>query len=325
MLGRARTLLARWSGGQNVQDAPPSDVPVQRWTDDELDARRRALEDLPSHAWTANDHFAAFEYIVQRYYPRSEPLLRSNWDAAMERMRRQVDANLQAAADGTLQPSDFEEINRRYQEFRAQLHRSYEMPLADFQRIVMPALRRYPFGEGLAMDAVDTERLWNASASIRADSSPAASHTRSDARDQLLGRVGSTFLDAAAALRSTYEILRRARNAGCTDLTLIAPLRCGCLHDLLDGRTVTVTDLLGAFEAGAPHIPPPRTPCTISETPDLCRLSFMPIEPRMSRVGNDEDFADWLDANLHAPCTPLDADWEARLEERVAQRLASLD
>ncbi len=323
MLGRIKALLTRGSREQNTHDIPPSEASVRRWTDEELDVRRQALENLPLYAWTATEHYAALEYIVQRYYPRSEPLLRSNWDAAMERMRCQVDANLQAAAGGTLPPSDFEEINQRYQEFREQLHRSYAMPLADFQRIVMPGLQRYPFAEGLALDAVDTERLWNASASVLADGPPAARYARSDARDQLLGRVGPTLIDAAVALRSTYETLRRARNAGCTEVVLIAPLRCGCVHDLLDGRTAMVADLLRALEVGAPQIPPPRTPCTVSEAPDLCRVSIMPIEPRVSRPGDEADFADWLDANLSTPRSSLDADWEAKLEERVAQRLAS--
>ena len=203
--------------------------------------------------------------------------------------------------------------------------RPYAMPLTDFQRIVIPALRRYPFAEGLALDAVDTERLWNASASILADSPPAARYARSDARDQLWGRVGPTLIDAAVALRSTYEALRWARNAGCTEVVLIAPLQCGCVHDLLDGRTARVADLLGALEAGVPQIPPPRTPCTASEAQGLCRVSIIPIEPRRSQPGDDADFADWLDANLSTPHTPLDAEWEARLKERVAQRLASSD
>lgn len=320
MLRRVRALLTQWSKGQAVQDASTPDAPVRRWTTEELDVRLQALKNLPPHVWSANEHYAALEYIVQRYYPHSVPLLRSNWDAAMVRMQRQVDANLQAVADGTLPPSEFEEINRRYREFREQLHRSYEMPLADFQRVVMPALRRYPFAEGLAMDAGDTEKLWNASISIGVDSSPERRYARSNARDQLLGRFGPIVIDAAAALRSTYEILRRARNAGSSEVTLIAPLRCGCVHDLLDERTVTVASLLEALEAGAPQIPPPRTPCTVSESPELCRVSIMPIEPRVPRLGDDADFADWLDANLSAPRPPLDADWEAKLEERVMER-----
>lgn len=303
----------------------PANVAVRRWTDEKLDMRLRALEALPAHAWTSNDHYAAIEYIMQLYYPRTEPLLQHDWDAAMVTMRRQIDANLQAATDGTSPPSDFEEVNRRYQEFREQLHRSYEMSLADFRRIVMPALERYPFANGLVVSAGDVENLWRASASIHADSPPASKHARSDAHDRLIGRVGDAVIEAASALRGTYEILRRAHKCGCKDVKLFVSHRCGCLNDLLNDRTVSVADLLEGFEAGAPQIPPPRTPCSVSESPTVCRVSLMPIEPLMSRPSDDSSFSEWLEANLRPSRLPLDRDWGVKLEARVKQRLNSAD
>lgn len=323
MLKKIKGLLNRWRGQAPSLDPNTADVPVVRWTDEELAAKLKTLENLPAQSWSIDDHCQAIEYLFQRYYPRSEPLLKSRFESTMAEMRERVISNIDDGKTGLPEEPTYEKRNRIHQDYSDRLNQPHEMPLLEFERVVITALQRYPFAQGLTLNTGDTHALWLATKPFHSNESISSKHVRSNARDELIGVIDEAVIDAALALRGTYEKLIQARNAGCKDATLICRNRCACLRDLLDNRTVAVAELIAEYEAGEPSIPPPITPCMAegSIRPDC--LTLMPIEPQVLLPSDDADFAKYLEATLNPFRRPLDHSWKERLTERVAQHPSS--
>lgn len=282
---------------------------VRRWDAAELEGRKQRLERLPSEEWTKQDHYDAIEFLFQRYYPRSEPISQTQWESTLSELRAKVEQNLELAAQGKLTPSKVvEETNALIEKQRALLNDSYDIPLHDFERIVLPALARFPFAEGLQLSPSYISILYAATAS---------SYEGRSARDRLIGCFHDAVIDAAKQLRKTYEILRRARNADCKNVKLIVPSRCSCLNDLLNDKIVQVADVLRSYEAGAPIFPPNRTPCTVCESPNLCQLRLLPWPKVSRRPGDDEEFAQLMESILYPDDMPPSEDWQQQLEQRT--------
>lgn len=317
MLKKIGVLLNRWWKQVPSPDIDKSDALLRRWTDEELAAKLKSLEDLPAQSWSIEDHSDAIEYIFQRYYPHSEPLLQSRFDATMAEMRTRVISNLEEAKNGPTEEPAHEKINRINREYLDHLNRPHVMSLPEFQRVVMTALPRCPFAHGLMLNNGEIRTLWLATKPHIGADPMSSKHTRSDARDKLIGVIDMSVIDAAQALRNTYEKLVQARNAGCNDAELICRNQCTCLCDLLDNRTVSIAELISEYEAGEPSIPPPHTPCMSSGSMRPDCVVLLPIQPRVLLPGDDADFAEYLEATLNPQRKPLDHNWKERLAERV--------
>jgi hypothetical protein len=70
------------------------DSPMQRWSQEKLSGIKQYLECKPSIEWAPEDHYLAVEYLVQRYLPADDTRTESEYQAALEKLKRKIDWNI---------------------------------------------------------------------------------------------------------------------------------------------------------------------------------------------------------------------------------------
>lgn len=190
--------------------------------------------------------------------------------------------------------------NDRCRKIGELMNSSYFMTFEDFRTILLPALSRFPFvGEASGLPDELVTLLWHASTEHKADAEHFERHAIAEARDSLIGYIHPSVLKTCSQLRHHYEVLRRAKNAGCGTARVLVRAECKCLHSTLDGVEFSVDDALSAYydsASGAPLLPPAETHCCELESPDICSVYLTAMEP--SAEGEDSEFAAKLKKTL---------------------------
>lgn len=183
--------------------------------------------------------------------------------------------------------------NDRRQKIDELMNSSYFMTFEDFKTVLLPALNRFPFvGEAPEVsDELDT-LLWQASADDKASAKHLEPHVIAEARASLIGYVHPSVLKTCSQLRHHYEVLRRAKNAGCDTVRVVVHTECKCLHATMDGVELSVNDALSAYyddTSITPLFPPAETYCSRLDSPDICSVYLTVVEP--PAPGADAEFA----------------------------------
>lgn len=135
---------------------------------------------------------------------------------------------------------------------------TYTMSQEEFTQIIPPLLLKYPFGpifisnEDAALLCVSTGKDY-----------PESYH----ARDAIKWKHNDATIDVSGQLRFNYEMLRRAKEDGCSVAIISAHDNCKCMRHIA-GREVLVDEALAAFEgrkSSAPIIPPTELPCCFDQ------------------------------------------------------------
>lgn len=157
------------------------------------------------------------------------------------------------------------------------------MTFEDFKTVLVPALNRFPcVGEASGLSDGLTTLLWHASTKHEANAEPVERCVIAQARDSLIGAIHPSVLKTCSQLRHHYEVLRRAKNAGCDTVRVVVRAECKCLHASLDGVELSVSDALSAYYDGtsnAPLFPPAETYCAGLDSPDMCSVYLTAVEP----------------------------------------------
>jgi hypothetical protein len=154
---------------------------------------------------------------------------------------------------------------------RSKSKSEYSMPLAEFRKIIIPLLLKYPFS---SIGYTDEEIEW------LYDYSGNDWVKQRDAREELAWHFNEATRHTARGLRHNYESLLRARKDGFQVVRISAHARCSCLA-FLDGKSAQVSEMLNAFEGQAvnvPVLPPLETPCAFDqERQDICPCALIPV------------------------------------------------
>lgn len=307
---------------QKSDQHPPasqSDAPMQRWTDETLTSTLVYLEAKVPHEWTRDDHCMAVDYITQRYLAHDDKRTEEQWQVARAKLHAKIDENLLRAAQGLTEEPEWKRLNQELKRRRDLLDSSYFLSQAEFEKIIIPVLSRFPFAATTQeLSVSDIDLLWLASG----DDLPGIPRDKRDevrdAKSCLVGRFHPSTLETCIALRNNYQVLRRSQNAGCEEVKITVRNECRCFGSVLDGVHIKVVDALAAFEAqeaNAPLLPPPQAACGKTEDPNICHLSLTPVEPRDAQgVETDAEFQIYLDELLGARKTQLPHDWRNLLQ-----------
>jgi hypothetical protein len=278
-----------------VPEAEPT--PMQRWSPEQLAQTKAYLEARRPKDITTDDHYLIVDYLVQRYLPQDDVRTEAQWQEAKTKLRAKVDANIEKAKPRKPdEPGDWELRNAAEARRRELLSTSYFVSREEFDRLILGALARFPFGAGVkSLSADDAESLWQASATLPASALPADRYKVRDAKNGLV-RYHPAMLETCTTLRRNYEVLRRAQTAGCIEVKAIVRQGCACYGAALDGKRVRVDAALAAFESDSTHaplLPPPQADCCLREDPRLCDVTLLPVMP--SGEGDDPEFGAWLE------------------------------
>lgn len=298
--------------GANSEGEP---APMRRWSAEQLARTKAYLEARRPENFTTEDHHLIVDYLVQRYLPKDDARTEAEWEAAQEKLRAKVDANIEEAKNRKPDElANWELRNAAEARRRELLSTSYFVSREDFEQFVLVALARFPFGAGVkSLPVVDAELLWQASATLPASALPGDRYKVRDARDGLL-RYHPAMLETCTALRRNYEILRRAQNARCVEMKAVVQRGCTCYGGILDGKQLRVDAALAAFEGDstdAPLLPPPQAACCLREDPRLCDVTLLPVTPPYE--GDEPEFGAWLEGVTGVD--RLDANWLQALNQ----------
>ena len=111
------------SNGKAADNASKSgDVPMRRWSAEELATVKARLEALPPQSWTKEDNYLALDFVVQRYLPADEVRTEAEWQAARAQLQAKVDANInrkETPEDALRRTQDNERHAERQERLRA--------------------------------------------------------------------------------------------------------------------------------------------------------------------------------------------------------------
>jgi hypothetical protein len=299
--------------------APQSDAPMQRWTDEALTSTLAYLEAKVPHEWTRDDHCLAVDYITQRYLPHDDKRTEEQWQVARAKLHAKIDGNLLRAVQGLTEEPEWKRLNQEIERRRDLLKSSYFLSQAEFEKIIIPALSRFPFAATIfELSVSDIDLLWIASGDDLPQIPWEKRYEVQDAKSCLVGRFHPSILETCIALRNNYQVLRRSKNAGCEEVKITVRNECRCFGSVINGVHIKVVDALAAFDtqkADAPLLPPPQAACGKTEDPSICHLSLMPTEPRDTPgVETDEEFQIYLDELLGTSKTQLPHNWKSLLQ-----------
>jgi hypothetical protein len=187
------------------------------------------------------------------------------------------------------------------------------MSLAEFRKIIIPLLLKYPFS---SIGYTDEEIEW------LYDYSGYDWVKQRDAREELDWRFNEATRHAARNLRHNYESLRRASEDGFQAVRISAHARCSCLA-FLDGKSAQIGEMLNAFEGKAenvPVLPPLETPCAFDqERQDICPCALIPVGPFTSSDAMPENWRGCLLDKVVADMASKVCDVDKDIEETSRQ------
>jgi hypothetical protein len=296
MVWKIRKLFTRmFSKGEALVNTPATgDTPMRRWSSEELAAVKARLEALPPQYWTKEDNYLALDFVVQRYLPSDEVRTEAEWQATRARLQEKVDANInhKEAPEEALRLT---KENERHAECNERLRAPYQVALNEFKSTLLPALSRYPFFSGVSdFSSGDIKNLWLASSQITESSTWDEKYQVQDAQSVMRIRYHPAVLETCQNLRRNFEALCQARSAGCEEVKVVVKDGCRCYGEL-DGTYIKVAEALASFygtPAAGPLLPPAESECGYSESPRLCRIFLIPVEP--PNPDDDPEFAAWL-------------------------------
>lgn len=289
-------MLSKGTAADNTSES--GDVPMCRWSSEELAIVKARLEALPPQSWTKEDHYLALDFVVQRYLPADEVRTEAEWQATRARLQAKVDANLnrkETPEEALRRTKD----NERHAERCERLRAPNPVSLNEFTSTLLPVLSRYPFAPDVSdFSPEDIQNLWLASSQITEASTWDQKYQVQEAQSAMKIRYHPAVLETCQNLRRTFEALCRARSAGCEEVKVVVRDGCRCYGEL-DGTYIKVAEALASFygtTASGPLLPPAESECGYNESPRLCNISLIPIEP--PNPGDDPEFAAWLKQTL---------------------------
>lgn len=300
MVWQIRKLFTRMLSMGKVADNTPKsgDVPMRRWSSEELATVKARLEALPPQSWTKEDNYLALDFVVQRYLPANEVRTEADWQATRARLQTKVDANInrkETPEEVLRRTKDYERHAERQERLRA----PQPISLNEFTSTFLPALSRYPFAPDISdFSPEDTQNLWLASSQITEASTWDEKYQVQDAQSALRIRYHPAVLETCQNLRRNFEALCRARSAGCEEVKVVVRDGCRC-YGGFDGTYINVSNALSSFlekPASGRLLPPADSECAFNESPRLCHISLIPID--QPNPGDDPGFAAWLKQTL---------------------------
>ena len=189
---------------------------------------------------------------------------------------------------------DWELENEERAARHARMQAPYNMTLNEFKAKILPALCRFPFmpNDVSQLREGDAKRLWLASQPITDASTWEEKYAARDAKDALFD-WHPTVHETCRALRRNYETLRKAKAAGFLEVQAIVG-RCACLRSI-SRKEFDIDAALAAFDvenAAAPLLPLADSACARLESPRVCDVMLITVEP--PRPGDDPDFTAWM-------------------------------
>ncbi|MBN9694705.1 MAG: hypothetical protein J0L85_02780 [Zoogloea sp.] len=256
------------------------------------------LEALPPQSWTKEDHYLALDFVVQRYLSADEVRTEAEWQTARARLQAKVDANInhkETPEEALRRTKD----NERHTERQERLRAPNPISLKEFTSTLLSALSRYPFAPDVSdFSPEDIQNLWLASSQITEASTWDEKYQVQDAQSAMRIRYHPAVLETCQTLRRSFETLCRARTAGCEEVKVVVRDGCRC-YGWLDGTNIKISDGLASFleePVSGPLLSPAGSECALNESPRLCHISLIPIDP--PNPGDDPEFSEWLKQTL---------------------------
>lgn len=259
---------ARAKAGETQPEALPLDRPLRRWPPEELEKVKAYLEAKGGEQWPFDDHLLAIEWIHQKWWPADEVRTVAQWEAAKaiygQRIRHLM------AFHGPLDSLIEQEAQRR----QNQLFRTYRLPVADFERLVIPVVLQHPCSPD-SFDQETVARLWRTI-------SPSQSERRGVLDELGFWPIPLEVTQTAARVGRFAQVLLAARAAGHQTLQLHVSA-CSCRRSQC-GDVWAVDALLQSLEGVAyPALPPPQSRCRmLTDEDDECRawceISVTPMD-----------------------------------------------
>lgn len=212
----------------------------RRWSATELAEKKFYLENKPPATFNPEDYYLLVEWLYQRYLPPDYEPSPQQWASTVANFREKIDANIKKAAAGELVVTELTQERR------------YVLSKADFKSELVPAFANYD----LLPDPYQTDlqgiELWE----HMYEFTTPYSYRHGEAKDALMPycdtyRVTRLITDLAR----TYTAIRNAKLNGSAKMK-VRCLNEGCASCMsLEGKKLSVTDLLNSFKQGAPIFP----------------------------------------------------------------------
>ncbi|QOL16438.1 hypothetical protein [Dickeya dianthicola] len=247
----------------------------RRWSAYELEEKKFYLEKKPPEEFTAEDHYLAAEWVIQRYLPEDSVPTPEQWSKSISDIRNKIDINLKKAAKGELVKNDPIQIE------------PYALTKEDFQKDIVPLFSKFDLLPDPFLKDSKGKTIWE----VLFEFTQPYSYKHGEAKDVLI-----LFCDIYSVekliqdIERTYTAIRKAKLDGSAKMKVVCNgKQCpDCMA--LDGKKLTVEELLDSFRSGNPLFP---HQLIIDDVQSWCPPPYLSPEPPL-REGDDPEFHSWL-------------------------------
>jgi hypothetical protein len=247
----------------------------RRWPVSELEEKKLYLENKPAEEFTAEDHYLAAEWVIQRYLPEGEDPTPEQWAKTIGDIRQKIDINLKKAATGELVKTEYVQSE------------PYVLTKEDFLKDVVPTFSRFGLLPYPYLKDSQGRELWN----VLFEFTQPYSYKHGEAKDTLILFCDTYLVEKLVQdLGRTYTALRSAQTEGSAKVKVVCSgKQCpDCMS--LDGNKLAVEELLASFKNGAPLFP---HPLHIEDEVSWCPAPYLSPEIAL-REGDDPEFHEAL-------------------------------
>ncbi|MCJ0765276.1 hypothetical protein [Variovorax terrae] len=247
----------------------------RRWSASELEEKKVYLENKPPEEFTAEDHYLAAEWVIQRYLPEGEDPTPEQWSKTIGDIRKKIDINLQKAAAGELVKTEYVQPE------------PYALTKEDFLRDVVPTFSSFGLLPDPYLKDGQGRELWT----VLFEFTQPYSYKHGEAKDALI-----LFCDTYLAeklvqdLGRTYTAMRKAQQEGSAKMKVVCSGKQCPACMALDDKKLSVEELLASFKNGAPKFP---HPLHNEEEVSWCPAPYLSPELAL-REGDDPEFHEVL-------------------------------
>jgi hypothetical protein len=243
----------------------------RRWSASELGEKKNYLENKPPEDFTPEDHYLSVEWVIQRYLPEGEDPTPEQWSKTIGDIRQKIDLNLKKVAAGELVKTEHVQPE------------PYSLTKEDFLRDVVPTFSSFGLlPDPYQKDAEDRD-LWT----VLFEFTQPYSYKHGEAKDALILWCDPYIAEKLVHdLGRTYTALRQAQQEGSAKMKVICTGKQCPACMALDGKKLTVEELLDSFKSKLPKFP---HSFEMDQELNYCPAPYLSPEIALSE-GDDQDF-----------------------------------
>lgn len=251
----------------------------RRWSTSELEEKKLYLENKPPENFTAEDHYLAAEWVIQRYLPEGTEPTPEQWSKTIGGIRHKIDINIKKAAAGELVKTEYVQ------------QESYTLTKEDFLKDVVPTFPSYGLLPDPYLKDDQGRELWT----VLFEFTQPYSYKHSEAKDALILFCDTYIVEKLIRdLGWTYSSLRRAKVDGSLKVKLVCSAKQCPACMALDGKKFEVEELLASFKNGKPLFP---HTLEINKEVSYCPAPYLSPELPLKEC-DDPDFHAWMIRHL---------------------------